>query len=203
MQQKYDPHAYQPVLHAGPAPCDARLVTILLHGRGAGAEDILELSREFSDNRCDLSRPSSIRTDLVSVFVSCSNRAKRARYQLGVSRDRRTPAATASAERPIRQGRADGFFSGCMPDAGVCGATPAPVRSSCSLQRRSDRASRHTAQLLRWVRRNAGFHRLQRHRSTRSPRSCTGINGSIPSNGCNGRRTHLSSDGPHSEPRRA
>ncbi len=48
MQQNYDPHAYQPVLHAGPAPFDARLVTILLHGRGAGAEDILELSREFS-----------------------------------------------------------------------------------------------------------------------------------------------------------
>jgi predicted esterase len=48
MQQNYDPHAYQPVLHAGPAPFEARLVTILLHGRGAGAEDILELSREFS-----------------------------------------------------------------------------------------------------------------------------------------------------------
>lgn len=50
MQQNDDPHANQPVLRAGPAPLDARLVTILLHGRGAGAEDILELSREFSAN---------------------------------------------------------------------------------------------------------------------------------------------------------
>src|SRR5215207_2694925 len=42
------PHAGQPVLRAGPAPADARLVAILLHGRGASAEDILGLSREFS-----------------------------------------------------------------------------------------------------------------------------------------------------------
>ena len=48
MQQNQDPHAHQPVLRAGPALFSARLVGILLHGRGAGAEDILELSREFS-----------------------------------------------------------------------------------------------------------------------------------------------------------
>ena len=44
----HDPHADQPVLRAGPALGDARLVAILLHGRGASAEDILGLSREFS-----------------------------------------------------------------------------------------------------------------------------------------------------------
>ena len=43
-----DPHASQSVLSAGPAPVDARLVAILLHGRGASAEDILGLSRELS-----------------------------------------------------------------------------------------------------------------------------------------------------------
>ena len=48
MVRKPDPHAGQPVLRAGPAPADARLVAILLHGRGASAEDILGLSREFS-----------------------------------------------------------------------------------------------------------------------------------------------------------
>jgi predicted esterase len=35
------------VLRAGPQPADARIVAILLHGRGASAEDILELSREW------------------------------------------------------------------------------------------------------------------------------------------------------------
>jgi predicted esterase len=42
-----DPHAGQTVLRAGPPPADARLVAILIHGRGASADDILGLSQEF------------------------------------------------------------------------------------------------------------------------------------------------------------
>lgn len=42
-----DPHASQPVLHTGPAPVDARLTAICVHGRGASAEDILGLAQEF------------------------------------------------------------------------------------------------------------------------------------------------------------
>ena len=45
-----DPHADEPVLTRGPKPADARLTMILLHGRGASAEDILELSHEFTSN---------------------------------------------------------------------------------------------------------------------------------------------------------
>jgi predicted esterase len=48
MHRGLDPHANQPVRHAGVAVPDARLVAVLLHGRGASAEDILALSREFS-----------------------------------------------------------------------------------------------------------------------------------------------------------
>ena len=43
-----DPHANQPVLRSGPLPENARLVAILLHGRGASADDILGLAHEFS-----------------------------------------------------------------------------------------------------------------------------------------------------------
>jgi predicted esterase len=43
-----DPHAGQPVLHVGPRPDAARLSAILIHGRGASAEDILGLAREFA-----------------------------------------------------------------------------------------------------------------------------------------------------------
>lgn len=42
-----DPHAGQRVLRSGPRPEDARLVAILLHGRGASAEDILGLAHQF------------------------------------------------------------------------------------------------------------------------------------------------------------
>ena len=45
---RQDPHANQPVLHAGVPIAQARIVAILLHGRGATAQDILPLSQEFS-----------------------------------------------------------------------------------------------------------------------------------------------------------
>jgi predicted esterase len=47
MSTSLDPHAGQPVLASGAALTDARLVAILLHGRGASAEDILGLASEF------------------------------------------------------------------------------------------------------------------------------------------------------------
>jgi predicted esterase len=41
-------HGNQPVTHAGVPIADARLVAIMLHGRGATAGDILGLAKEFS-----------------------------------------------------------------------------------------------------------------------------------------------------------
>ena len=43
-----EPHAGQPVLRSGPSPKDARLVAIVLHGRGASAEDILGMAHQFT-----------------------------------------------------------------------------------------------------------------------------------------------------------
>ncbi len=45
---RQDPHANQPVLRQGPALRDARLVVILVHGRGASAHDILGLAGELN-----------------------------------------------------------------------------------------------------------------------------------------------------------
>ncbi len=42
-----DPHAGQPVLTAGPPPERAKATLVLVHGRGASAEDILSLHRFF------------------------------------------------------------------------------------------------------------------------------------------------------------
>ena len=42
------PHANQPVLTLGPTPAEARLGAILIHGRGASAEDILGLAHELA-----------------------------------------------------------------------------------------------------------------------------------------------------------
>ena len=48
MPTPLDPHAGQPILHRGAAIAGARLAAILIHGRGASAEDILSLSEELS-----------------------------------------------------------------------------------------------------------------------------------------------------------
>jgi predicted esterase len=42
-----DPHAGQPVLHRGPSLAHARLVVILVHGRGGSATDMLALADEL------------------------------------------------------------------------------------------------------------------------------------------------------------
>ena len=41
------PHAGQPIIRRGPAPADARLAVILIHGRGDSAAGILGLAPEF------------------------------------------------------------------------------------------------------------------------------------------------------------
>jgi predicted esterase len=47
MQTPQDPHAGQPVLRRGPAPAQARLGVILVHGRGDSAAGILGLAEEL------------------------------------------------------------------------------------------------------------------------------------------------------------
>lgn len=42
------PHAGQPVLALGPPLAEARLAAILIHGRGASADDILGIARELA-----------------------------------------------------------------------------------------------------------------------------------------------------------
>ena len=47
MNSETDPHDGQRVLRLGPAPEAARLTTIMIHGRGAAADDMLALAREL------------------------------------------------------------------------------------------------------------------------------------------------------------
>jgi predicted esterase len=48
MPDRHDPHQGQPVLHHGTPLADARLVAILLHGRGASAHDMFGLAAQFA-----------------------------------------------------------------------------------------------------------------------------------------------------------
>jgi predicted esterase len=42
------PHGHQPILRHGPAPADARVAVVLIHGRGDSAAGILDLTAEFN-----------------------------------------------------------------------------------------------------------------------------------------------------------
>jgi predicted esterase len=48
MSNPNDPHRGQPVLTLGPAPSAARVTLIMVHGRGASADDMLGLAREIA-----------------------------------------------------------------------------------------------------------------------------------------------------------
>ena len=48
MTNPNDPHRGQPVLTLGPPPASARVAMIMVHGRGASAEDMLGLAAEFA-----------------------------------------------------------------------------------------------------------------------------------------------------------
>jgi predicted esterase len=54
-----DPHAAEPVLFAGAPPETARAALLLLHGRGASAESILELGEEVADETVALVAPQA------------------------------------------------------------------------------------------------------------------------------------------------
>ena len=54
-----DPHRGQPVLTLGPQPSDARLTMIMVHGRGASAEDMLSLAARFGTDDVSFLAPQA------------------------------------------------------------------------------------------------------------------------------------------------
>lgn len=66
-----DPHRGQPTLQDGPQPSAARLTMIMVHGRGASAEDMLSLAKEFGTTDIAFLAPQAAgRTWYPSSFLS-------------------------------------------------------------------------------------------------------------------------------------
>ena len=68
------PHAGQPILYEGTPLAQATAAMILLHGRGASAEDILWLGREFASPGLALLAPQGGGWHLVSQPIHCTER---------------------------------------------------------------------------------------------------------------------------------
>jgi phospholipase/carboxylesterase len=56
---EHDPHAEAPVLHAGPALEKSAACVVLLHGRGATADSILDLARVLDRPECTFLAPQA------------------------------------------------------------------------------------------------------------------------------------------------
>ena len=71
MSSVNDPHRDQPILQHGPQPSAARLTMIMVHGRGASAEDMLALAAELGTTDVAYLAPQAAgRTWYPSSFLS-------------------------------------------------------------------------------------------------------------------------------------
>ena len=138
------PHAGQPVLAWGKPLGQAPVVVIMIHGRGAGPENILDLAPALgtAGRRHTLRRraanntwyPYSFMTEIAKNEPFLSS----ALSVLGVAGvgDRRR-------RHPARSHRDDGLLAGRVPDDGVCNPERVAIRRVRRLQRRRDRAGRN------------------------------------------------------------
>jgi predicted esterase len=65
-----DPHGAEPVLRAGANPREARLMMILLHGRGAAAQDILSLGPALAEGAAYLAPQAGNHTWYPNSFLA-------------------------------------------------------------------------------------------------------------------------------------
>ena len=101
MSNPGNPHAGQPVLTMGPKPHQARLAMILVHGRGASAEDIMGLAREFRQSDVAYLAPQAAGNTWYPLHVPGANREERARAVVGAGRSR-GPRLDARLSRGFR-----------------------------------------------------------------------------------------------------
>ena len=166
-----DPHAGQAVLARGPSPRDARLALILVHGRGASAEDILGLAAELqlSDVACLAPQAAGDTWYPYSFLSPIEQNEPGISSGLGVI-GRLIDDLGREGVPPARIGLL-GFSQGACLSLEFAARNAAALRGRVRLERRLDRTSRHTPHVRRLARRHAGVPRLQRRRQPHSTRT--------------------------------
>jgi phospholipase/carboxylesterase len=81
------PHQNQPLATAGVSPADADAAVVLLHGRGATAQSMLQFANEFSERDVAYLAPQAAR----NTWYPNSFLAPIERNEPGLSSDRRHP----------------------------------------------------------------------------------------------------------------
>ena len=175
MSTTLDPHAGQSVLASGAALTDARLVAILLHGRGASAEDILGLASDLRLTDVAYLAPQAAG----NTWYPYSFLTPMEKNEPSLSSALGTVAALVAhlGERGVSPERVAlmGFSQGACLALELRGPSCAPLRVRRRVQRRLDWAAGHATGLCRLVRRHRHLPRLQRHRSAHPARARQGV----------------------------
>ena len=146
-----DPHAGQPVRTVGEPLEQASAAVVMLHGRGASAEDILGMARELAF-RIHISRAAGGGIYLVSAQLLGATRAKRAVSVLRTRGGGSDRSQGRASRNPFRTHRDPRFLAGCVPDTGICCPQRAAIRRGDCFHWRTDWSGRNAAGLPRLVR---------------------------------------------------
>ncbi len=152
-------HHGQPVLATGAPLEQARAAMVLIHGRGASAEDILSLAAEFGAEDVAYLAPQAANSTWYPNRFIVPLAQNEPWFSSAITTLDRLLEHVAAAH----SSRADdsaGLLAGRMPGAGVCRAAPAALRRRGGAVGRTDRERRPATYLRRLAERHAGIPRL-------------------------------------------
>ncbi len=160
------PHGGQRVLMGGAPLETAAGALIAIHGRGAGAEDIIALAKEVAPPNVTILAPQAAgNTWYPYRFLEPTERNEP--YLSSALRIVADLIAQAGGGRyPVRAHRAARVLPGSLSGPGGRGTQSAAVCRRDRVQRRADRSTGDLVRLRRFPRQHTGVHRVQRRRSS-------------------------------------
>ena len=197
-----NPHAGQPVLTMGPKPKDARLAMILVHGRGASAEDILGLASELGRDDVAYLAPQAAGNTWYpySFLAPLEKNEPGLTSALGVLGQ--LVSTLGDQGLPAERVGFLGFSQGACLSLEFAARERAPLCRGDRAEWRTDRPARNAAHVSGRRRRDVRLPRVQRRRSPHPARTGAGDGAGVPRSRGGGRRADLPGDGTHRQPRR-
>ena len=202
--EREDPHGGQPVRTAGAPLAQAQAAVIMVHGRGASAEDILSLAPALGTPGVAFLAPQAGGSQ-GRQWYPLSFMAPIERNEPGISSG--LPGGWAGSSQVAAAGITPeqtlllGFSQGACR-LGFRGPPCPSVWRPRGAERRADRARRRAANLPGLARRHAGVPRLQRHRFPHPGRASRAERRGAPAARRRGHHAAVSRHGPPGERRR-
>ena len=171
------PHAGQPVLTTGKPLGQSPVVVIMIHGRGAGPENILELAPALAQPDATYLAPAAANNTWYPYSFMSDIATQRAVLVVSAIGSEVVGVASRSGRHQARSHRHPGFLAGRVPDDRVRDQERIALRRCRGVQRRRHwatgnkvgRRRRRWLGKVGWFQRHADLLRLQRRRSRTFP----------------------------------